>query len=240
MSLALVNWNVEWATPRSWRSAEILRRIESHEPEIACLTETHINLLSRDGHVISSQEDYGYPIKEGRRMVLLWSKRPWAQVDDLGTDSMPPGSFVSGVTQTSLGEVTVVGICIPWSGSRVRWTSERRRMWEDHREYLDGLARVLGSLPSRQLIVTGDFNQRIGQADAVPAYLRSALEHAMPQGTTIATSAIGLRGLRSIDHIAISDELAVESTGVIDNVDGERNLSDHFGVYAYLSAKDRP
>ncbi|MDD9994518.1 MAG: hypothetical protein OXS35_02045 [Dehalococcoidia bacterium] len=61
----------------------------------------------------------------------------------------------------------------------------------------------------------------------------------MPQGTTIVTSAIGLRGLRSVDHIAISGDLAAESTGVIDNIDGERRLSDHFGVYAYLSRKDR-
>ena len=49
---------------------------------------------------------------------MLWSREPWNQVDDNGNDSMPPGRFVSGVTQTSVGEVTVIGICIPWFGSR--------------------------------------------------------------------------------------------------------------------------
>ena len=240
MPLRLVNWNVEWATPRSRRTPEILRRIQMHSPEIVCLTETDIGLLPRNGHVISSQKDYGYPIKEGRRKVLLWSRSPWAKVDDLGTDSMPPGRFTSGVTETSLGEVTVVGVCIPWSGSRVRWTTEKRLMWEDHREYLDGLAGALRSLPSRRLIVTGDFNQRIGQGDAVPADLRSALKQAMPPDMTIATSAVGLGGRRSIDHIGLSDDLSAESLGVISNFHGERRLSDHFGVFADLSAQDAP
>ncbi len=153
---------------------------------------------------------------------------------------MPTGRFVCGTTETSLGEVTVVGICIPWSGSRVRWTTEKRRMWEDHHDYLDGLARVLRSLPSRHLIIMGDFNQRFGQGDTVPAELRSALQDAMPSGVTIATSAVGLRARRTIDHIALGDELATESLGAIDNLDKGRRLSDHFGVYAYLLGEDRP
>ena len=42
-----------------------------------------------------------------------------AASDDVGHASLPPGRFVSGVTQTSVGEVTVIGVCIPYSGSRV-------------------------------------------------------------------------------------------------------------------------
>ena len=38
MSLRLVNWNVEWATPRSRKTAEILNRIESTSPDIVCLS----------------------------------------------------------------------------------------------------------------------------------------------------------------------------------------------------------
>ncbi len=239
MPLKLVNWNVEWATPRSRKSAEIIRRIELQDPEIVCLTETDVGLLSGSGHVISSQEDYGYRLKRGRRKVVLWSRRPWMKVDDLGASSLPPGRFVSGMTETSLGRVAVAGICIPWSGSRVKWAAEKRRRWEDHREYLEGLGGVLESISTRPLIVVGDFNQRIGQGRAVPDDLRTALQKAMPPGMTIATSGLGLRGLRSIDHIAISDELAAESTGLIDNIDGQRELSDHFGVYAHLSAKGR-
>ena len=143
--MKLVNWNVEWATPRSSRRAEILRRIQGHDPEIVCLTETHTGLLSQGGHTICSQPDYGYPIKDGRRKVKLWSREPWEQVDDVGIDSMPPGRFVSGVTQTSVGEITVTGICIPWHGSRTeaRRNSECKKRWEDHEQYLAGLTKVL-------------------------------------------------------------------------------------------------
>ena len=139
--MKLVNWNVQWATSRSLRRAEILRRIQRHDPEVICLTETHTGLLSQGGHTICSQPDYGYPIKDGRRKVMLWSREPWEQVDDVGIDSMPPGRFVSGVTQTSAGEIMVLGICIPWFGSRTeaRRTSERKKRWEDHEQYLAGL-----------------------------------------------------------------------------------------------------
>ena len=41
MSLRVANWNVEWATPRSRRTVEILSRISRHSPEVVCLTETH-------------------------------------------------------------------------------------------------------------------------------------------------------------------------------------------------------
>ena len=37
--LTVVNWNLEWATPRSTRALEILSRIGHREPEIVCLTE---------------------------------------------------------------------------------------------------------------------------------------------------------------------------------------------------------
>ena len=93
MSLRIVNWNVQFATPRSWRSPEILDRIDRHGPEIVCLTETHDELLAQGGHAICSQADYGYALKPNRRKVLLWSKEPWRQVDDLGVDFAAAGDL---------------------------------------------------------------------------------------------------------------------------------------------------
>ena len=238
MPLSLVNWNVEWATRGSPRSVEIRRRIERHDPEIVCLTEAVIGLSPGDGHTICSQEDYGYPIREGRRKVQLWSKRPWERVDDVGDRSMPPGRFVAGVTDTSIGQVTVIGICIPWSGSRVRDSEDGRKMWEDHRDYLVGLDSVLSRpLPDR-LIVMGDFNQRISQRGYTPVELRMALSRAIPDGMTTATSTLGHQGRRSIDHIVLTDDLVAESLGVISNMNGARRLSDHFGIFAEVSARD--
>ena len=237
MSLKLVNWNVQWATPRSRRSSDILTRIAEHFPEVICLTETHVALLPHQGHLICSQPDYGYPIKEGRRKVLLWSMKPWHQIDDVGIDSMPPGRFVSGVTRTSQGEVTIMGVCIPWAGSRVNRTATTRKRWEDHQEYLDGLSRVLDRTPAERLIVVGDFNQRLQQGKSTPHRIRSALQSAVASRLDITTSGLGFQGRRTIDHIALSPDLAAESLGIISNIWEAGKLSDHFGIVAALSAQ---
>ncbi len=237
MSLRLVNWNVEWATPGLWRTTEILRRVRGYNPEIRCLTETHDRLLSQDGHPIYSKPDYGYPIEEGRRKVLLWSGEPWKQVDDVGIDSLPPGRFVSGVTQTSVGGVTVIGVCIPWFGSRTeaRRKLERNMQWEDHGQYLAGLSEVLERASAKRLIVMGDFNQRIGPGSRTRPELRLALQRTFPPRMTIATSALGFQGRSSIHHIVLSEDLTAESLGVISNIHGGSKLSDHFGVVADVS-----
>ena len=242
MSLKIVSWNVEWATPASSRTAQVLNRIDRHAPDVVCLTEAHVELLSRHGHTICSQPDYGYTIREGRRKVVLWSQEPWKQIDDLELESMPPGRFVAGVTQTSLGAVTVVGVCIPWFGSRTEATrkTERRKQWEDHRQYLAGLTEVLARVTAKNLIVAGDFNQIIGSGGRAPTELRSALQRAFPSGMTVATADLEFQGRGSIDHIASSGNLTVESRSVISNVHGERKLSDHFGVVAELSSLGSP
>ena len=239
-TLKLVNWNVEWAPPRGWKKAlEILRRIEQHDPDVLCLTETQTELWTQEGHTICSQPDYGYSIKEGRRKVLLWSKEPWEHCDDLGSESLPPGRFVSGVTQTPVGEVTVIGVCIPWKDSRTETGRklERKTPWEDHRQYLSAFARVLQRSYSKRLIVVGDFNQRIRTGSGEPSSLLSALQSAFSPRMTIATAALAFQGRRTIDHIALGEDLAAESLGVISNIHGETKLSDHFGVVAELSAK---
>ena len=239
MALRLVNWNVEWATPRSRKTAEILNRIDRHSPDIVCLTETHADLLSRDGHTICSQPDYGYPVTEGRRKVILWSREPWERSDDVGIDSLPPGRFVSGVTRTSAGVLTVMGVCIPWFGSRTeaRRGSERRMRWEDHGQYLAGLTKLLEGAAPNRLMVMGDFNQIVGPGCRAPSELQSSLQGAFPPGMRIVTSELAFQGRRSIDHIVLSDDFAVETLDVISNLHDGQGLSDHFGVVASLSAK---
>ena len=239
MTLSIVNWNIQFATPRSWRTPEILSRIDRHDPEIICLTETHDELLPQHGHTVCSQPDYGYTVRPHRRKVLLWSREPWHRIDDLGIDSMPSGRFVSGVTETSVGEVAVIGICIPWFGSRTeaRRGAERRRRWEDHEEYLAGLREVLERVDARRLIVMGDFNQAIGQGSRAPRALQLALQEAFNANLRIVTADLEFQGRKCIDHIALSADWAVDSVDAISNVHERRKLSDHFGVAAEVSVQ---
>ena len=238
MSLTLANWNVEWATHRAPRGQEIRRRIRAHAPDIVCLTEAGTGLLAQSGHAILSQPDSGYGVKKDRRKVILWSREPWESVDCEGTESLPPGRFVSGVTRTPLGEVRVVGVCIPWFGSRTekKRGPKRKERWEDHRQYLAGLRELLARDSATRLIVMGDFNQAIGPGSRAPAELRSALRDAFPRGMSIATSDLTFRDRPNIDHIAVSEDLSAGSVAAISNLHGAKPLSDHFGVVAEISA----
>ena len=237
MPLRVATWNVRWATPTSRRTLEILRRIAAWDPEVLCLTETHDELLAGDGYVAYSRPDYGYPIREHRRKVMLWSREPWQHIDDVGLASMPPGRYVSGVTQTPMGPITVIGVCIPWYGSRIEASRGpgRKRQWEDHEQYVASLRTILRQGSSERLIVMGDFNQVVGPGGRAPATTKSALCECFSSDTTIATGPVTHNGRKSIDHIALSEDLTVEQVAVIDNVIEERELSDHFGVVADLS-----
>ena len=239
MTFSIVTWNTQWATPRARKTPEILRRLNKHAPDVVCLTEAHEILLAATGHTIAALPDYGYPAPPGRRKVLLWSREPWERVDDVGDDALPPGRYVAGVTQTPLGEVTVVGLCIPWFGCRTEAYrgAERKARWEDHADYLEGLTGVLARLPGERLIVMGDFNQVIGVGGRAPKHLQTALQAAFPPGTTIVTANTAFQGRKSIDHIALSKDLAAESLDTISNVQGEGSLSDHFGVAARVSPR---
>lgn len=239
VSVKVVNWNIEWATPRSWsRRDEILSRIDRESPDIVCLTEADTKFLADwPGHAIHSQPD-GVKGINNLRKVVLWSREPWDQVDDVGSASMPPGRFVSGVTVTSCGEVTVIGICIPYREARVQWTNDgiRRKPWEDHGEYLARLPEVLERASSKRLVVLGDFNQQIGQNGYAPARVRDLLRDAIPTHITIATAALGFGGRRVIDHIALSTDLSVSSLRMISRFHEHGQLSDHHGMMAELSA----
>ena len=237
MSLNVLTWNVEWAGPRSRHATEIRDRISAHTPEIVCLTEANIALLTGPGHTIFSQPDSGYKVNPKRRKVLLWSREPWDEVDATGIDSLPPGRFIAGVTQTSLGKVKVVGVCIPWFGSRTeaRRGNEQRKQWQDHEDYLAGLTEYLRHSSAKRQIVMGDFNQIIGLGSRAPDTLQSKLQTAFPPAMRIATSEISYQERKTIDHIAVSDDWAVESMDVISNIHDGKCLSDHFGIAANLS-----
>ncbi len=236
--LTVINWNVQWAMSRSARTPEILHRIDALAPEIVCLTESDEWLLSRDGYTVTAQADYGYGDKGNRRKVMLWSRQPWRNVDDFGHESLTPGRFISGVTQTSIGDVMVMGICIPWFGSRTeaRRGTDRRERWQDHEEYLAGLLEVLAKQPTMPLIVLGDFNQVIGQGARAPIHLREALRDAFSPDLTIVTADVSFEGRGNIDHIALSVGLACESVEPISNLHDGRKLSDHYGIVVEVSA----
>ena len=241
MYLRVVNWNLQWATRRSVRSPEILKRFRQREPHVACFTETDADFMAGCGHTICSLADYGSGIRGNRRKVILWSRNPWRPAGGFGTATLVPGRFVAGVTRTPIGPVTVAGICIPWSGSRTVRFSGRQRQWQDHEEYLDGLKPLLAASDTSNLVVMGDFNQRLEGRSNVPLRLRAKLSAAFPTHLRIATGSVEFESRKTIDHIAATADLSVRTRDPISHrtVDGKA-LSDHFGVVADLSRTHDP
>ena len=241
----VVNWNLDWAAPGSKKRPEILNRIyRDHDPDIVCLTEADVRLLvDSGGHVVTSQPD-GLMAKEGTalRKVVLWSREPWRCVDDRGHDGLPPGRFVAARTRTPIGEVTVMGVCIPWDGSRTKWTNDGivRKMWEDHRRYIDVLGDLLKRAPTERFVLAGDFNQQVGQYYSAPRKHTEALHAALSERMLIATAALGFDGRRVIDQIAVSADMAAEALALISKYHAGRRLTDHVGVVADLTALSSP
>ena len=135
--LRVATWNLAWKRPGGQHGPEIADRLAAVAPDIGCWTEAFADSVP-GGHVATSQPDYGYPIKPGRRKVVLWSRNPW---HDITTElpGAPGGRFVRSVTETAAGPVTVVGVCIPWAAAHVSTGRRDRKRWEDHLAFLQAL-----------------------------------------------------------------------------------------------------
>jgi endonuclease/exonuclease/phosphatase family metal-dependent hydrolase len=233
-SISVVTWNVEWRQTRS-PAAEIIRqRIRALNPDVVCLTESHADFLQGSGHVIEAEADYGYPLKANRRKVLLWSKEPWREIDQVGHSDLPSGRFIRGITSTAIAALTCVGVCIPWAGAHVTTGRRDRKRWEDHLTYLSALKKVLASVDQKTIIL-GDFNQAIPRRKA-PNAVFGALETAVLHRFEVATSGL-IEPLEkfAIDHIAQTADLRCTNvTGISAFGPAGEKLSDHFGLAATL------
>ena len=80
--LRVATWNTEWRKPSS-RDASIIReRLRAFDPDIVCLTETHVDfLIEWGGHTVYGSDDWGGPTDNSRKEVLLWSKWPFSDHD---------------------------------------------------------------------------------------------------------------------------------------------------------------
>jgi len=229
--MRIINWNLQWASPTSKRSTLIFDEIFKRTPEVVCVTEGYEQFFSNEGFTISSNADYGYNSNPDRRKVLLWSKQPWKQVNQIGHEELPTGRFVSGTTMTSIGEITFIGICIPWQGAHVTTGMKNRKMWEDHKAYLRGLNVILDNSNGSRIVLLGDFNQRIPRVKQ-PKQLYQQLLNSFTDSLSLGTSGIIQRvDKQTIDHVAHSKQIIAKNIISIDNqiADGKL-LSDHFGV----------
>ena len=232
-SIKLLIWNVEWAKGGSDRGKGLIQAISGESPDIVCLTECYEDFLLGDGYIICSDRDYGYQAPEGRRKVLLWSKNPWENIDAFGDISMPRGRYIAGITETAIGRIQIIGVCIPWREAHVRTGRKDRAIWEDHLAYLGGLDKILkGNNFSEPVLVMGDYNQRIPRKRN-PKEVYETMKHVFEKNNLTIGTAGEIAGVseQSIDHLAHSGGICVEEVrGIARHIDDGLRLSDHFGV----------
>ena len=227
-SIRVATFNCEWRRPSSQDAGLIRDRVLAIAPNVVCLTEAHVGYFGDLGHSITAEATTLHG--PSRRKVLLWSAEPWREVDTFGSKDFPEGRFVSGTTDTPLGPLRVVGVCIPYQMAQVRYGEPKRKPWEQHLRYLSALANILPSEPKRT-IVMGDFNQAVPRRSQ-PIRIAEALRTELLDRLAIGTAGlINPIGRQAIDHICFSPDLVPETPESLSNEreDGRR-ISDHFGV----------
>lgn len=234
MAEALVaNWNIEWASPRSAGGKAIKSLLIDMSPDLICLTETYSGFLE-SGHIIEASADYGYARSDGRRKVVLCSKRPWYDVDRAEHMPFPPGRLIVGSTDTPLGPLKVVGICIPWKDAHVRTGRQDRAPWEEHFGYLRSLKTYLSEQTGR-LVVLGDFNQRIPRLRQPPEAFDELLRCFASKFEIVTKGLTDGGGAHAIDHLAVSHDFRAGPVKILPAIaDNVIRLSDHFGFAAKL------
>lgn len=149
---------------------------------------------------------------------------------------MPPGRFVKAATLTSCGEVTVVGVCIPYMFAHVSTGRRDRTKWEDHQSYLAGLQGVLTRYVASPSIIIGDFNQTVPRSGA-PPHVHESLRTALAGYRIWTEGREAGATTKPVCHAAGSDHFEPDRVTWISRWTEGVELSDHDGVIVDLVAR---
>ena len=156
--MRIATWNLERKKPTSPNGAAAVDHLRSLDPDVMVLTEARRSFPDAGGHMVWSRS-WG---SDDELKVLMWSAASWTDVDDFGSADLPAARFVAGTTETPIGPVRVMGVCISWHMANVRHGDRNRRSWEDHITYCGALRRLIEARdPSLPLIVAGDYNHAV-------------------------------------------------------------------------------
>jgi len=232
VSISVMTWNTEWATPSSDRGRRIASIVEAAGADIAVVTEGVRHLLPATGSMIDAGDNWGYGPKPERRKVIVWSRYPLT-LDLTGTDGGALGRLAVATAATPAGPLRILGVCIPWRDAHVNTGRGDASPWSEHMDYLDRLERLLVELDQHvPTVIAGDFNQRIPRGRQ-PARVADRLIDVLA-GWTIHTAGDFPNGPH-IDHIATDRRFILESARDWPASDHLGRLSDHAGVICRLT-----
>jgi len=233
----LVVWNAERKSASGPVGRRIKTRLERFGADVCIITEAEAGLMPEGGHTVTSEAMPFGRFREPERKVVMWSRQRWTEQVAFESPSHFAARTVCARTTTPIGPLWVCGVCIPWRGSRVRFSDEKRRPWEDHLAHLDRLGPVLEDLASRdRSVVAGDFNQHVPRAGQ-PKRVYERLVGGLAEPWSIVTKGI-VPDIddQVIDHLAVNASLVAKAVAGVPHTDGGRRLSDHTGVVVELRA----
>lgn len=228
--MRVATWNLERKNPLSGLGASAVDHLGSLAPDLMVLTESRTNFPPAGGHLLWATPPAGTWFNPDERKVMLWSKQPWSPAMLPLAGDLDQTRFVAGITESPIGQVMVLGLCIPWHMAEVTHrVGRKRKPWELHIDYLDVLAGLLRSIDG-PLIVSGDFNQQVPRVRYGNRAAAAALERAFEPLTILTAGTLSGCERPGIDHIAVSDDLTAVSVAGWPSVIGGQRMSDHDGA----------
>ena len=233
MSATILTWNLERKKINSPYGKIAIDHLFEQSPDVMAISETWTDFPTHNGFTIHAQHPKGHHAADERK-ILIWSKNPWTEVDDLGDKGLPIGRFISGVTKTPIGEIRVIGVCIPYHMADVVYGTKDKKPWEQHITFLKILPSILKSY-SRPVLIAGDFNQRIPRVRYGNKIAAEEIDKAFKDYNLVTKGIIGNLSRAGIDHIAIDENLKTEKVWGWPNVIDEKRLSDYDGAGCKLT-----
>lgn len=232
-TMRISTWNLERKKPRSLRGAEAVDYLHGLDADVSVLTEVRTGFPPNGGHMAFAGPPVGEWFDDDERKVGVWSARP-AEVVEFDSP-IDRSRFVAVRTDTPIGCVVVLGVCIPWHMAGVTHrTGPVRSPWELHLVYLAELAKIMRAL-DEPFVVAGDFNQRYPRVKYSNRRAAETLDAAFEGVDIVTAGTISGCERPGIDHIAVNSSLvAAEVRGWRNDVTGNR-LSDHDGAWADIS-----
>ncbi|AXV10093.1 hypothetical protein DVS28_b0323 (plasmid) [Euzebya pacifica] len=218
----ILTWNLQWAAPRSWRTAVIADRIRSEAADVAVLTEARIDVArSLFDHVAHPGPHPASRQPNGSKVVIA-SNHPMRVVDLLGSPHLPERNFAAVDVDLPDRTLRVIGVV-------VRWREKRR--------YIDALPDALAATVNGPTVLAGDFNLPMTRSRGLDRDLRQTLSsHDLHVWTASDWPQLASESAL-IDHVAGTPDLTPTAVRVWPRrcaPNDPRPVTDHAGAVVEL------
>jgi len=248
--MTVATWNLERVRPGSGVRTQRLRRaLEMIDADVWVLTETHREFSPGASYREAAVSGTAPDRTDGERWVSLWVRDSLMALP-LTLRGEPERSAAVRVACGPSRQVVVAGTVLPWRADTASGVRGSAKFEQSLRAQAEDWRTLRSLYPGDSFCVAGDFNQELAANGPVGTrrgreVLTEVLDaHRLFCLTAGARDPLLQRGwCASIDHIAVSDDLAVMAQDITvwpDEFPLSRRMSDHYGVCVNFMSVDAP